>query len=131
MTPATMTSIILGAIAASWGTTTPICYPNRHFIAPQSAWIRPIVKMGETIVGELGVGGIGMRQGLLMISIFGLLGEGYQILLGYAETFENMFRRRELSGIVFNEPSTDILGTDEDGYYHVLVSIDFTTWIGE
>jgi hypothetical protein len=131
MTSATITSVIMAAIANSWGTITPICYPNRHFTAPQSAWIRPIIKMGETIVGELGVDGIGMRQGLLMISVFGLLGGGYQTLLGYADTLEAMFRRKELSGIVFNEPNTDIPGADDDGYYHVLVSVDFTTWVGE
>ena len=131
MTPATIYSVIMGTISSSWGTITPIQYPNRPFTAPQSSWIRPVLKFGDTLVGELGDDGIGMRSGILMISIFGLLGEGIQTLLGYADTLEGLFRKKEISGIVFNEPMTDDYGRDDEGYYHVLVSVDFTTWVGE
>jgi len=101
MTPDEIRSAIMSSIAASWATATEICYPNQHFVAPQASWIRPTIKMSETVVGELGDDGIGMRSGLLMISIFGLAGQGTKTLMGYASRLESLFRRRDVSGYYF------------------------------
>jgi hypothetical protein len=132
MTPESIRSAIMATLSSSWATCTPICYPNQAFTAPQSAWIRPTIKMGDTIVGELGTDGIGMRTGILFLSIFGLAGEGTKILLGYADRLEKIFRRgADISGIIFNEPSTDMVGLDGAGYFQVIVNVDFFTWVGE
>lgn len=131
MTPDDIRSAIMTTIYSNCSTMCTICWPNVAFVAPQAPWIRPIIKMGETIIGELGETGIGMRVGLLMISVFGLAGTGTKTILGYAARLEAIFRKKEISGIVFNEPNTDIPGLDDSGYYHVLVSVDFTTWVGE
>jgi hypothetical protein len=125
-------SAIMATLSSNLATASlPICYPNQSFTAPQAAWIRPTIKMGDTLIGELGEDGIGMRVGILMISVFGLAGEGTKTILGYASRLEAIFRRKEISGIVFNEPSTDMAGLDEAGYFQVIVSCDFTTWVGE
>jgi hypothetical protein len=131
MTLEEIRSAIMATLSSNWATATPICYPNQPFIAPKSSWIRPTIKMSDTIVGELGEDGIGMRIGLLMISIFGLAGTGTKELFDFASRLEAIFRRKEISGIVFNEPNTDIPGVDDNGYFHALVSVDFTTWVGE
>jgi hypothetical protein len=131
MTPDEVVTTIMGTISSSWATATPICYPNRQFTIPKGYWVRPTIKMGESIVGELGDDGIGMRIGLLMVSLFALENTGTITLMQYAERMEAIFRKKEISGIVFNEPSTDIIGADGEGYYHVLVSVDFFTFIGE
>lgn len=124
-------SAIMATISSNWATCSPICFPNQPFISPQGNWIRPTIKMGDTLVGEIGEDGIGMRVGLLMISVFGLPGEGTKTLLGYASRLEAIFRKKEISGIVFNEPSSDITGLDDNGYFGLIVNVDFTTWVGE
>jgi hypothetical protein len=131
MTPATISNVILAAIAASWATATPIAWPNHSFTEPAGPWIRPTIKMGDTLVGELGTDGIGMRTGLLMISIFDLANKGSQAALAYAGRLEGLFRRRERSGVNFDEPSSDPKGIDDNGYFQVIMSCGFTTWVGE
>lgn len=123
-------SATFATLSSNWATCTKIDFPNTNFIIKSEPFIRPIIKMGETIVGEIGENGVGIRIGILMVSIFGLAGTGTKTLLDYAERIENIFRRKEISGIVFNEPSTDIKGLDENGFYHILVSIDFTAFVG-
>lgn len=131
MTPNAVRLAIVAAISSSWATATPICYPNQQFIAPQTCWISFTIKMSETILGELGNDGISMRVGILMVSIYDLVGNGVKNALDYADRVEAIFRRKELSGVIFNEPSTDTVGVDESGYFHVMVSIDFRAWVGE
>lgn len=131
MTLEDIRSAIMATLSSNWSTATAIEYPNQPFERPQATWIRPTIKMGDTIVGELGTDGIGMRIGLLMISIFGLVGTGTKGFLDFASRLEAIFRRKEISGIIFDEPNTDIPGVDDNGYYHVLVSVSFSTWVGE
>jgi len=131
MTPNEIRAEISSSIMASWATATPICWPNQPFVSPQQVWIRPTIKMGDTLVGELGEDGLGMRTGVLIVSIFDLAGKGTISLLNYAARLERMFRRKEISNIVFNEPSTNIIGLDENGYYGANMSVDFTAWVGE
>jgi hypothetical protein len=89
--------------------------------------------MGNSYVGELGdSGGIGVRTGVLMISIFVPPGTGIKTANGYANTLETLFRRADINCVRFDEPMTDYIGVDEEnGFAHLMVSIDFNTWIGE
>ena len=134
MSPDEIRSSIMATIASTWATKTLIDWPNQTFTAPSAApWIRPRIKMGNSYVGELGdAGGIGVRVGVLMISIFVPPGTGIKTSNVYANTLETLFRRAEINGVRFDEPNTDYIGVDEEnGFAHTMVSIDFNTWIGE
>ena len=130
MTPDSIRSAVAVHINTSW-TSTYIVFPNREYNPTGVAWIRPVVKMGETAEGEKGTDGIGLRSGVLMNSIFIPGNSGSKTALGYASTFELLFRRRNIGGIMFGEPNTREVGMDEFGYYHVMVTIPFYAWIGE
>ena len=130
MTPDSIRSAIAVHINTSW-TSTPIEFPNREKIPTGVAWIRPVVRMGETLEGEKGVDGLGLRSGLLMNSTFTPANVGNKTALGYAGTFELLFRRRNIGGIMFGEPNTREVGNDPNGYYHVLTTVPFHAWVGE
>jgi len=130
MTPDAIRSAISVHINASWS-STHIVFANREYNPTGVAWIRPIVRMGETVEGEKGTDGLGLRSGILMNSIFVPGNSGSKVALDYASTFELLFRRRNIGGIIFSEPNTREVGLDEFGYYHVIVTIPFYAWIGE
>jgi hypothetical protein len=121
---------ISGTLSASWATASDIAWPNHSFDPPRGPWIRPVVKMGDTYIGELG-DGIGVRTGVLMISVYDVPNHGEITARTLADRLETMFRRADLSGVHFDEPSTDTLGIDESNYFALVVKIPFTTWIGE
>jgi hypothetical protein len=132
MTLEDIRSATMTTISSNWATATAICFPNQAFTVPAKLpWIRPIIKMADTVVGEIGEKGVGIRSGILMISVFEPAGGGTKRPLDFAARLENIFRRKEISGIIFNEASTDIIGLDDNGLYHVMVTIDFNAWIGE
>lgn len=134
MTPDEIRSAIMATISSTWATKTLIDYPNQTFMAPSALpWIRPRIKMGSSYVGELGdKQGIGVRTGVLMISIFVPPGTGTKTANQYANTLETLFRRADINCVRFDEPTTDYIGVDEaNGFAHTLVSINFNTWIGE
>lgn len=126
-------SAIMATLSSNWGATTVVDYPNQKFTAPaDAAWIRPTIKFGDSFVGELGDDGLGMRTGVLMISIFVPPGTGIKTANGYSHTLETIFRRADVGGVFFEEPSTDYVGVDDgNGFYHLLMSCSFWTWIGE
>jgi len=130
MTPDSIRSAIAVHINTSW-TSTHIVFPNREYNPTGVSWIRPVVRMGETLEGEKGTDGVGLRSGLLMTSVFTPSNEGNRTGLGYAGTFEALFRRRNIGGIMFGEPNTREVGVDEFGYYHVMVTVPFYAWVGE
>jgi hypothetical protein len=131
MTKDEINTAILGAFTASWATATPIEMPNHQFNPPQGSWVRPTIKMGSSSIGELGSQGVGIRTGVVMVSIFTLKGLGSKPGSLLADRAEKIFRRKDISGISFNEPDSDDKGADDNGYWHTLMSVDFTTWIGE
>lgn len=132
MTPEEIRSVIMSHTMSSWATCTEIAFPNQDFNAPSdgSSWIRPVVKMGDSVVGELGDDGVGWRSGVLMNSIFTKPGDGSKVAMDLATRFEGMFRRRCLSGVIFDEPSTGE-GRVENSWYHVMVIVNFQTLVGE
>lgn len=132
MTLASATISIFSTLASSWATATLIAWPNHPFVPPQQGyWIRPIIKVSITSVGELGVDGVGLRDALLMISVFGPQGEGIKNANLYADRLERIFRRVDIDNLWFDEPNSNPVGDDPNGYYHILMSVDFHTWIGE
>jgi hypothetical protein len=138
MTPEGIRQAIMGELATKWVSAatatlpvTPIAYPNQAFQETNNIWIRPFIKMADTLYAELGDQGVGMRPGVLMVSIFDLANTGSKKSLGYAERLESFFRRKEISGVIFEEPTTDILGIEDNGYFHTMVSVNFSAWVGE
>lgn len=135
MTLASATVAIFTTLSTSWATVTQIAWPNIPFIPPQKGyWIRPIIKIPTTNVAELGdanSGAVGLRDGLLMISIFGPQGSGTLQANKYADRLERIFRRADVDNLWFDEPSSNPVGDDPNGYYHILMSVDFHTWTGE
>jgi hypothetical protein len=125
-------SAIMASLVASWATCTVIDLPNFPFSAPvASAWIRPRIKLGKSFVGEIGDDGIGLRTGVIMISVFVPPGGGLKTANGYADRLEKLFKRADIGGARFDEPSTEDLGIDEEnGFYHLMVSCDLNAWTG-
>lgn len=132
MTLETIRQKIYNFIQASWGTATLVAYPNREFIPPQNAsWIRPVIKVPMTSVGEIGEDGVGLRDGLLMISVFTPANTGMKTGATFADRLEALFRRKEIDDIWFDEPNSNPVGIDDSGYYHILMTVDFHNWVGE
>ena len=132
MTLEEIRSATMASICSTWATKTMIDMPNQPFTAPtNAAWIRPVLKFGNTFMGEIGdADGIGLRTGVLMISIFVPPGTGIKVANGYANTLEKLFRRKDIGDVMFKEPNTDYVGIDDgNGFYHLLMSCDFEAWI--
>lgn len=131
MTLASASVSIFTALSSSWATATVIAWPNHPFNPPQNGyWIRPVIKVPSTIVEEVGEG-IGLRDGLLMISLFGPQGTGTKTVNAFADRLERIFRRVDIDNLWFDEPNSNPAGIDPNGYYHVMMTVDFHTWVGE
>lgn len=132
MTPEEIRSTLASALDASWATATPIAWPNWDFNASlATAWIRPVLLMGDTFIGELGPDGVGLRTGVLKISIFTKPNTGTIASNRYATRLETLLRRVIIGGgIIFDEPSTRELGI-ENGWNHTMVTTPMWAWVGE
>ncbi len=139
MYPDEINKLVKKHIVDNWA-STPIAHPNKKFKpaehAPDGRWIRYVVKGGESRVGELGTvsgGGIGLRTGVLLVSVFVPENDGNNRANRYARDLETLFRRVELgnSCLIFDEPQTEELTEDENGFYHVMVRINYHAFIGE
>lgn len=132
MTLASIHTAIMTVLSSSWATATLIDFPNHPFTIPKNAaWIRPRIKMGASFVGEIGEGGIGLRTGVLMISIYLPPGTGTILGTGYATRLEAIFRRKTISGIMFDEPASEETGEVENGSFQLITSCDFQAFVGE
>lgn len=97
--------------------TTPVAWPNRHFApqkdAPDGRWVRPTIRMGETLLKELGADGTGERYGMLFLDIFTRKNTGSALGSGIADELEELFRREALNDeLIFDEGTTSDMGTD-------------------
>ena len=130
MTPDEIREAIMSHISSNWATACSIAVPNYDFNASLStAWIRPVVLMGDTFVKEMN-DGVGMRTGVLKVSIFTKPNTGSKNANAYAVRLETLFRRACINGVFFDEPNTREIGID-NGWYHTMVTINLWTWIGE
>lgn len=131
MTVEGIRTAITARLVSSWATATDICWPNLPFREKNRPWIRPIIRFGDSVIGELGEDGIGLRYGVLMISVFVPASSGTKEAGQFADRLEAAFRRKDVEGVMFKEPSTEMVGLDDNGYYHAMVKINFEAWIGE
>jgi hypothetical protein len=130
MTPEEIRKEIHVYLDTNWS-ATGMALQNRAFDPPiDDYWIRATILPGEVIEGELGENGVGLRSGVLMIDVFGPRDVGTKQFFTYANQLEGLFRRKDLNGVLFGEPSTIDLG-DEENWYHVQVSVNFNTFVGE
>ncbi len=130
MTLASASANIFNKLQSSWGTITLVSWPNHPFVAPDDvSWIRPVIKVPITSVAELGTNGLGLRDGLLMISIFTPKESGSIAANILADRLEAIFRRVDVGEIWFDEPNSNPIGNDPNGYYHVLMTVDFHMWV--
>lgn len=130
MTPDQVLSSLLGALSTSWATATSIAWPNRSFTPPDGPWIEPIVEMGDTTGGELGPDGVSLRNGVFQINVNVLPDTGYIAASKWASRLELAFRRKEIGGVILDDPATTPVG-DVDNYYRAIVRFNFHAWIGE
>ena len=131
MTLEEIRSAVMATIDSSWATCTVIDHPNQPFTQPaNAAWIRPRIKMGPSFYGELGETGVGLRTGVLFIEIFVPAGSGTKTGSLLCARAEAIVRRKDLSGVRFDEPSSDYVGIDEaTGAARFLLTCDLNTWI--
>lgn len=130
---ASCSTAIMKAIQVSLATAPiSIAWPNHAFQVPeQTAWIRPIIKIPSTEVAELGDNGMGLRNGLLMIQIFDKISNGTKTANEWADRLEALFRRADIGNIWFDEPTSNPIGNDPNGYYGILMTVDFHYWVGQ
>lgn len=113
-------------------TGVPIAWVNDNFQIPNnSPWIRPTIKIPSTEVAELGNNGMGLRNGLLMIQIFDKSGNRTKTANGLADKLETLFRRKDVGNIWFDEPTSNPIGNDPNGYYQIMFTCDFHYWVNE
>ena len=131
MTPEEIRAALATAIDAEFSATCPISRKNYDFNSSNAtAWVRADLLMADTFVGELGEEGIGIRTGAMKFSIFTKPNIGSRVAMLYATKAEALFRRACLDGVRFDEPSTND-GIVEDGWFHVVVTVNLWTWVGE
>ena len=131
MTPEEIRVAIMDRTVASWATLSPVAFPNHDFNSTgATAWMRLTIKMGDSVIGELGCDGVGWRSGIVMMSIFVPANTGLRKSMKYAERAEVLYRRKCLNGVIFDEPNTREIGIDS-GWYQTMVTVDFQTLIGE
>lgn len=109
----------------------PIAMPNKGFNPTEGqAWQRLTVRMGGSFEGEVGESGVGLRTGVIYVDTFVPTGSGISTANGYAASVETGFRRKNLNGVMTQEPSTDYVG-ESLGFFQVQTTVDFHAWIGE
>lgn len=134
MTPEDIRQAFFTQIKDNW-LTTDVAWPNFSY-DPDSevAWIKPWVTMGSTFLGESSDQGVGIRYGILGISIYMPVDKGTRTGNEYATTLEALLSMKDLSGIITNRPTTLEIGINtisELNFYRIDVSVDFTTFSGE
>lgn len=131
ITNASATTAIMSALQSSLATfSVSVAWPNHNFQIPDdSLWIRPTIKIPSTEIAEIGGNGMGLRNGLLMIQIFDRVGRGTKRINGLADRLERTFRRKDIGDIWFDEPTSNPIGNDPNGYFGILLSVDFHYWV--
>jgi len=133
MSPLEVRDAIIGRIHANY-TNTPVSWPNRTFDPDKDAtgghWVKPHILMAPSTIGELAENGVGFRDGVLKIQVFGPKGKESRVAWANAGTLEALFRRQVISRIVFDEPSTTEIGNDGN-HYQLAVDIPFTAFVNE
>jgi len=131
ITNASATTAIMSALQSSLATfSVSVAWPNHNFQIPDdSLWIRPTIKIPSTEIAEIGDNGMGLRNGLLMIQIFDRVGRGTKRINGLADRLERTFRRKDIGDIWFDEPTSNPIGNDPNGYFGILLSVDFHYWV--
>lgn len=134
MTPEAIRQALFTQLNDNW-TATEIAWPNKSFDPDsETAFIKPWTQMGSSFLGELGELGVGIRYGIFGVSIYMPVDDGTNLGNEYATIIEGLFRRKDLDGVITNEPSTNEMGKDtiiELNYYRIDVSVPFSTFIGE
>lgn len=135
MTKVEIRDAIMDRIGANH-TSTPIHWPNKFFKpatqATDGKWIKPSLVFGDTQVGEVGSDGVGLRFGILFISIFTKRDDGQRNADIIVDLLETLFRRESVDGVYFEEPSSNDLGIDKiTDKNHTQVKVPFWTWVGE
>ena len=108
--------------------SSPVAWPNRKFNPDTEAtdghWVKPNILMGRSELGEVGLTGLSFRTGLLKVQVFGPKNKESREAWVNAGSIESIFRRAVDSCIVYGEPSTNEIGTDER-YYQLAIDIPF------
>ena len=111
---------------------TPVAYPNINFDPDSDAtsgeFVRITIKSAyPTEYKEKGSGGVGWRYGIINCHIFTRLGTGSERALEIADVIELLFRRVSFDDNLFTtEPTTEEIGDDGHGFYHVKVIIPWS-----
>ena len=133
MTPLDVRDVIIAQVADNY-TNTPVAWPNHKFDpdkdAPLGHWIRVNILMNQSDIGELGESGLGFRNGILKLQVFGPKGKESRTAWVNAGSLEALFRRKVLDRCVFDEPSTTEVGSDEE-FYQLAVDVGFTAFVNE
>jgi len=125
----------LSSINANWSTTN-VAVPNVDFNPENDAydgeWIRLAIRYGSTFEGEKGTKGVGIRTGVIMISTFTSGGTGTRKAATYASRVETLFGAQLVgANVMCQQAESNEQGNDLNGYYHILTSIPFNTFVHE
>lgn len=106
MTPDAAADAIETALAAAWGTTTPVAYPNVIFQPPTTgSWLKVDFIWGNGAILTKGTAnGMNTVTGVLQLALFGPKDAGDGALSALAETARAIFNRKRLPS-----PNTDVM----------------------
>ncbi|MDH5559413.1 MAG: hypothetical protein OEY59_01000 [Deltaproteobacteria bacterium] len=96
----------------------------------EESWVLFQVKPGETEVLEIGLQGIGVRQGEILADVFSPL-DGMRRGAELAGLAESLLRRKNLSGLYLGEPKSIFMEKNNQRWLHHRVAVPFTTSTGE
>jgi hypothetical protein len=135
MTNEQIRTAIAGRIEASWSTCTIISRPNMKFDPPITdlPWMKYYIRSGNPFQGEIpGPSGqcVSIRTGIIMVEINVPINTGSKSLTGFADRAEHFLRHRDISGVRTGEPYSVEIG-ENGGYYKVMTTVPFDTWVGE
>lgn len=110
----------------SWGTTTPISWPNVDFTPPDGSWCRFSVNDGES--GQIGLGSLPATirySGTIYIQIFTKQNIGTSAALTLADQAKLIFNNWCGTTVACYAARVKKVGNTTDGWYQVNVSIPF------
>lgn len=117
---------IRARIAAQWGATTPISWPNVEFDpTPGTSYLRVTIRNGESLQPYLGLTSKRRSAGVVMGEVFVASNAADGTARTLADTFAAIFRNVQVAGITFREPSAREAALQEEPWYRWIVEAPY------
>lgn len=120
--PAQAARVIELAIAAAWGLSTPVAWPNVAFAPPEAPWLKVDFIWGQGFITTKD--GLNTVQGIVQLAVYSPKDEGDGPGQALAESARAIFNRVRLGDVMFSAPSGPV-ATFEESWRTLTVSVPF------